>query len=95
MPVINNKIIINNNISKNKVGICLKNSCIKNEIFQNNFLNNSKNAYDECNNIWIDSKYGNFWSDYEEKYPDAKKKPLKLGPYSLYKQQRMTNLWKQ
>jgi parallel beta-helix repeat protein len=78
-----NKIIINNNISKNKVGICLKNSCLKNEIFQNNFLNNSKNAYDECNNIWNDSKYGNFWSDYEEKYPDAKKKPLKAWMWDI------------
>ncbi|MCK5636368.1 MAG: hypothetical protein KAH91_03025, partial [Thermoplasmatales archaeon] len=38
---------------------------------------NYENAYDECNNIWNDSKYGNYWSDYKEKYPNARKKPFK------------------
>jgi parallel beta-helix repeat protein len=72
-----NKIILNNNISKNNQGIKLKNSCYFNHIYQNNFLNNTKNAYDECNNAWDNEKYGNYWSDYIEKYPEAKKKILK------------------
>jgi len=47
---------------------------INNVIYHNNFINNTVNAEDYCNNTWDDGKYGNYWSDYEEKYPDAKKK---------------------
>ncbi|KYK23670.1 hypothetical protein AYK21_01985 [Thermoplasmatales archaeon SG8-52-2] len=72
-----NKIILNNNISKNNIGIKLKNSCNFNHIYQNNFLNNSKNAHDECNNIWDNKNYGNYWSDYLDNYPEAKKKIMK------------------
>jgi parallel beta-helix repeat protein len=72
-----NKIILNNNISKNNIGIKLKNSCFSNHIYKNNFLNNTENAIDECNNIWDNEKYGNYWSDYTEKYPEAKKKIMK------------------
>jgi PKD repeat protein len=34
--------------------------------YYNNFINNSKSAYDECNNTWDDGypSGGNYWSDY-------------------------------
>jgi parallel beta-helix repeat protein len=97
-----NKIILNNNISKNNIGIKLKNSCNFNHIYQNNFLNNSKNAYDECNNTWDNEKYGNYWSDYLEKYPEAKKKimepwiwdtPYKINGGKNYDNCPLTKHW--
>ena len=74
----NNCLISGNTItSNNNYGIFLTESSNKNIIYHNNFINNYENAYDECNNIWNDSKYGNYWSDYKEKYPNARKKPFK------------------
>jgi len=65
-----------NIISNNDYGIYLDYSSNNNIIYHNNFIKNTQNAYDENNNIWDDGKYGNYWSDYEEKYPDAKKLPF-------------------
>ena len=74
----NNCLISGNTItSNNNYGIFLTESSNKNIIYHNNFIYNYENAYDECNNIWNDSKYGNYWSDYKEKYPNARKKPFK------------------
>jgi len=67
-------IIMKNIISENEYGINFWNKSNNNTIYHNNFVDNEQNAYDECNNIWDDVKFGNYWSDYEEKYPDAKKK---------------------
>ncbi|KYK27611.1 hypothetical protein AYK20_02465 [Thermoplasmatales archaeon SG8-52-1] len=46
------------------------NSCLfisgNNKIYHNNFIKNTENAYDECNNFW-DNGYpsgGNYWDDY-------------------------------
>ncbi len=73
-----NNTITGNNISNNGYyGICLYYSSDNNIIYHNNFINNTNNSYDGCNNIWDDGKYGNYWSDYKEKYPDAKKKRWK------------------
>jgi parallel beta-helix repeat protein len=72
-----NNTIKSNNISKNFNGIYLELDSLDNIIYHNNFIENEQNAYDECNNSWDDGKYGNFWSDYKEKYPDAKPKILK------------------
>ena len=62
-----NNIITNNNISSNNgVGIRLRLSSNNNRIYHNDFINNTQNAYDECNNTW-DKGYpsgGNFWDDY-------------------------------
>jgi len=71
-----NNTIKGNIISNNGLGIELYESS-GNTIFKNNFINNGENAYDECDNIWDDGKYGNYWSDYKEKYPDAKKRLLR------------------
>ncbi|KYK33391.1 MAG: hypothetical protein AYK22_09060 [Thermoplasmatales archaeon SG8-52-3] len=77
-----NNIISGNNIVENNYGFYIIVSSLygySNDslICYNNLINNTQNAYDECNNSWNDGKYGNYWSDYEEKYPDAKKKPFR------------------
>jgi parallel beta-helix repeat protein len=65
-----NNIIIGNIITSNKensIYIEKKyHSSDNNTIYNNNFINNSQNAYDECNNTW-DNGYpsgGNYWDDY-------------------------------
>jgi len=70
----NNTIISNNITSNDKEGVYLHQNSSNNNIYHNNFITIYINAYDECNNNWDDGKYGNYWSDYKEKYPDAKKK---------------------
>jgi len=73
----NSNTMTGNNISNNNdYGIYLRWSN-NNVIYHNNFIENTDNAYDEGNNTWDDGKKGNYWSDYEERYPDAKKKPFK------------------
>ena len=45
-----------------------------NDINHNNFIDNGGNAetwYGEQTNSWDDGTEGNYWSDYEERYPDA------------------------
>jgi nitrous oxidase accessory protein NosD len=60
----------------NRWGIWLSTSK-QNTIYHNNFINNGENARDESVNTWDDGKYGNYWSDYEERYPNAKPKLFK------------------
>jgi parallel beta-helix repeat protein len=73
-----NNTVTDNTFSENNIGIELFNTTNNNAIYHNNFINNGANAYCEYgDNIWDDGKYGNFWSDYEEKNPDAKPKFLK------------------
>ena len=67
----NNTIISNNITSNDKEGVYLHLNSSNNNIYHNNFITLAINAYDECNNNWDDGKYGNYWSNYEEKYPDA------------------------
>jgi len=42
-----------------------------NAIHHNNLIDNGDNAWSEEANSWDDDAEGNYWSDYEEKYPDA------------------------
>jgi len=63
--------IIDNIISNNNDGIILDDSS-KNTIYHNNLINNTQNANDTGDNTWNDGKYGNYWDDYKERYPDAK-----------------------
>ena len=70
--------ISGNNISYNDFGIHLGDYSNNNVIYHNNFIiNYISNAIDKGNNIWDDGEYGNYWSDYQKKYPDAKKKTFK------------------
>jgi parallel beta-helix repeat protein len=49
---------------------------INNIIFNNNFINTTNHEWDDCDNFWDLNGKGNFWDDYEKKYPDAGKKEL-------------------
>ena len=71
---------LNNSITENKIanngyGIRLENSS-SNSIYHNNFIDNAQQVYIKTSgyaNFWDDGypSGGNYWSDYEEKYPDA------------------------
>ncbi len=68
--------IISNNISENTDGIIISSqySGHSNIIYHNNFIDNTQNAFDDrWNNTWDDGEYGNYWSDYKERYPNASK----------------------
>jgi parallel beta-helix repeat protein len=64
-----------NNIKDNYCGIMILDSSNDNLIYNNNFINNFHNAHDEGVNEWSKPfpTGGNFWYDYIDKYPDAKK----------------------
>jgi parallel beta-helix repeat protein len=81
----NNNTIAGNNASNNRDGIALRNSS-NNKIYLSNLINNTDNVYShKSTNIWNSTEkitytyngstytdyLGNYWSDYEEKYPDA------------------------
>jgi len=69
-----NNTIIGNNISYNEYwGVEIRENSNDNIIYHNNLLYNMENAIDEGSNTWDDGKYGNYWSDYKERYPKAKK----------------------
>jgi parallel beta-helix repeat protein len=68
--------ITKNNIEKSSRGIYLYLSS-NNRIYHNNLINNVVNGFDDSSNTWDDGKFGNYWGDYKERYPEAKKKPLK------------------
>jgi len=62
-----------NNISGNSYGISPYYSS-NNRVFHNNFVNNTEQVYSyDSVNVWDDGypSGGNYWSDYEERYPDA------------------------
>jgi parallel beta-helix repeat protein len=68
-----NSISGNNITTNNLYGIYLDYSS-GNNIYHNNFVSNTQQAYsEESINIWDDGypSGGNYWSDYQEKYPNA------------------------
>ena len=79
-----NNTLINNNLNSNAYGIYL-NASSNNFIYHNNFVDNQLHIYDmswdvpwyvtwyvPSINTWDDGAgKGNYWSDYEYKYPDA------------------------
>ena len=67
----NNK-IANNAISNNNQGIYVEFS-YNNLFHHNSLINNTNQAYDDGTNTWDSGTEGNYWSDYEEKYPNATK----------------------
>jgi len=67
--------IASNNISDNYFGISLFNSS-NSVIFHNSFINNIQQVYNNSSISTWDDGYpsgGNYWSDYESRYPDAGK----------------------
>ncbi|UCB58237.1 MAG: right-handed parallel beta-helix repeat-containing protein, partial [Thermoplasmatales archaeon] len=70
----NGNIIKMNTIRENnQYGINLEYNCNDNIIYCNNLKNNSQNAYSIGNNQWDNGLKGNYWDDYEKRYPDAQK----------------------
>jgi parallel beta-helix repeat protein len=81
--------IINNTITNNNdYGVDIGISSNNNTIYHNNFINNTINAFSWGDNIWDDGKYGNYWSDYKDRYPFAIPKLSKPWmwniPYTIY-----------
>ena len=68
----NNNVIKSNSIYNNGLGINLVTSSNNNTIYHNN-LDNIQNANDDGDNIWDNGKQGNYWGDYREKYPKARR----------------------
>ena len=57
----------------NGLGIWIWES-VDNTIYHNNFVNNTVQVWLDVfslENVWYDGQFGNYWSDYEERYPDA------------------------
>ncbi len=61
-------LFIGNNISYNDEGVNITSTYPSNNntFYYNNFINNSINAYDECNNYWDNGSVGNYWNDFDE-----------------------------
>ena len=65
--------ICGNSIVNSEVGIFVA-MCSNNAIFHNNFVGNIEQVFSySANNAWDDGypSGGNYWSNYEERYPDA------------------------
>jgi parallel beta-helix repeat protein len=68
-----NNTVNGNGITNNQCGIELYESS-NNRNYHNNFIDNAEQAYSYAStNVWDDGypSGGNYWSDYEERYPDA------------------------
>jgi parallel beta-helix repeat protein len=63
----NNIIYENNIIENNDLGIIISYFSNSNILYHNNFINNTENAHDECNNTWDDGypSGGNYWDDHQ------------------------------
>jgi parallel beta-helix repeat protein len=66
--------ITNNLITNNShYGIYIQKTSNGNRIYHNIFINNNHHANNKGENQWDDGRYGNYWDNYEEKYPEARK----------------------
>ena len=68
----NDNTMTGNNITENSYGIELYNSTY-NSVYHNRFENNTVQVVcrENSTNFWDDGSEGNYWSDYEQKYPSA------------------------
>lgn len=82
----------NNEISRNIIsynfcyGIQIPYSNNNNILHHNDMIENGQNVHDNGDNDWDDGWNGNYWEDYEEKYPYARKIWLKgiwSSPYEI------------
>jgi parallel beta-helix repeat protein len=71
----NNNSIINNSLTKNGYGIDFSEGASNgNSIYSNDFIQNAEQVHNVLSSNTWDSGYpsgGNYWSDYETKYPNA------------------------
>jgi parallel beta-helix repeat protein len=64
-----NNVVSGNTITNNRYGISPLDSS-NNIIYRNNF-DNTDQVWSDSTNVWDDGDEGNYWSDYEERYPNA------------------------
>jgi nitrous oxidase accessory protein NosD len=58
-------------VTDNQKGISLTSSS-DNRIFHNSFASNTNQVNSlDSRNVWDNGEAGNYWSDYETRYPDA------------------------
>jgi len=82
----NGNIFSNNTIMNSSTcGIYFNSACADNQFYHNNFIDNYVHANVRGSNLWDDGRYGNYWDDYEEQYPDARKtlRSIWNTPYEL------------
>jgi len=79
----NNNTIIENKFLRNSFyGIYIQASNDNNIFYFNNLIENAQNSHDESNNIWHNERMGNYWDNYEDRYPDSRKIWL-MGVWSV------------
>ena len=70
----NDNTISENTFSNNaQCGIYFANAGYGNSIYHNNFLKNKNHVHNQGDNTWDDGWKGNYWDDYESRYPEARK----------------------
>jgi parallel beta-helix repeat protein len=77
--------ITNNLISNNDLGVEVSRYC---NVYHNSFINNKEHTdWGRIHSTWDDGRYGNYWDDYKERYPDAKESKWRPGtwdtPYEI------------
>jgi parallel beta-helix repeat protein len=72
---VSNNNVVRNNISYNEFGVYVCCGSENNSIYYNSFFRNNKNSMLKTNmtNFWYYQNKGNYWDDYNKKYPDANK----------------------
>ncbi len=67
--------ILENTMLYNGFGVYFSHPSNSNTIYHNDFIDNGLNAMDEKENInyWDNGNKGNYWGDYKEKCPDARR----------------------
>ena len=68
-----NNLFYNNTLKNNSGGLKFCCGSTNNVVYNNNFIENYLyNARDDVNNQWDNGILGNYWDDYQGKYPNAK-----------------------
>jgi len=78
----NNNVLANTILDNDYYGLFIQSLNNDNIFHSNNLINNGQNAHDSGNDIWDNEWNGNYWDDYEKRYPDARKIWLK-GIWSI------------
>src|SRR3990170_1642634 len=65
--------ILSNNVTDNQISLHFELQCLNNTIHHNNFINNEIQFFYDIDSVnsWDNGVEGNYWSDYQTKYPNA------------------------
>ncbi len=55
----------------NQLGVKIYDESNGNKVYYNDFIDNDRQAYDECYNSWDNGYQGNYWSDYQDEDLDG------------------------